>query len=310
MASAPKRLPFHWLSGWRFYRVILLLVAGLVTLIALFYAEENWRGKHAWETYKREQEAKGVVFDYAKLVPPRVPDDQNFAMTPFFAPYFDFVPGTQQPRDTNVWQRGYRVLLTNEVYGILEKGGWTEGKSLDLIRVANELVATNRSSPSRFATGQTQEAARAILEYLKPVDPILDELRNASHRLYSRFNIDYDWESKFSVLLPHLGPLSHICSRCELRAAAELTLNQTDAAFEDVELMFAVLRSTRSEPFLISQVIRASWLTRSLQPIWEGIARHQWSDPQLAEFTGQLDALNFLDDAIHSLRADESFDDC
>ena len=28
------------------------------TLIALFYAEENWRGKHAWEKYKREQEAK------------------------------------------------------------------------------------------------------------------------------------------------------------------------------------------------------------------------------------------------------------
>ena len=57
-------------------------LACLVTLIALFYAEEDWRGWHAWNKFKREWEAKGEKFDFADFVPPPVPDDQNFALTP------------------------------------------------------------------------------------------------------------------------------------------------------------------------------------------------------------------------------------
>jgi hypothetical protein len=309
MEPSRKRLPFSCLFGWKFWRVLLLRVAGLATLIALFYAEENWRGKHAWEAYKREAERKGVVFDFARFVPPRVPDDQNFAMTPFFAPFFDFRPGTQQPRDTNAWKkRSEQVDVARQVYGTLEKNAWREGKSLDVVHLANELTAANRSAPPRFESGQTQGAAQAILDCLKPTEPVLGELRNAGRRPYSRFNIAYDSESKFSILLPHLAPLNYICSISELRASAELALGQTQKASEDVGLMFHVLGATRSEPFLITQVIRASEMTKLTQPIWEGIARHQWSDGQLEEFARELDALNFLDDGIRSLWAAQSFD--
>ncbi len=65
-------------SGWRILRRILTGLAILATLIAIFYAEEDWRGKRAWENCKRELKAKGVVMDWEKLIPPRVPDDQNF----------------------------------------------------------------------------------------------------------------------------------------------------------------------------------------------------------------------------------------
>ena len=65
-------------SGWRIPRRILICLAILATLIAIFYAEEDWRGKRAWENCKRELEAKGVVLDWEKLIPPPVPDDQNF----------------------------------------------------------------------------------------------------------------------------------------------------------------------------------------------------------------------------------------
>ena len=53
-------------------------------MIALFYTEEDWRGKRAWENYKREWEAKGEKFDWQAFVPPSVPDDQNFFTAPIF----------------------------------------------------------------------------------------------------------------------------------------------------------------------------------------------------------------------------------
>jgi hypothetical protein len=63
---------------WRILRRVLIGLAIFATLIAIFYTEENWRGKRAWEKCKRELEAKGVVLDWNAYIPPPVPDDQNF----------------------------------------------------------------------------------------------------------------------------------------------------------------------------------------------------------------------------------------
>jgi hypothetical protein len=59
-------------------KLALLTLAGLVTAVALFYLEEDWRGKHAWNACKSELEAKGIVLDWNKYIPPPAPDDQNF----------------------------------------------------------------------------------------------------------------------------------------------------------------------------------------------------------------------------------------
>jgi len=73
MNEKPKTKP-----GWRWLRRTLIGTAVLATLIAVFYTEEDWRGKRAWENYKCELEAKGEVLDWNKFIPPPVPDDQNF----------------------------------------------------------------------------------------------------------------------------------------------------------------------------------------------------------------------------------------
>jgi hypothetical protein len=59
-------------------KVAIITLAVLVTAVALFYLEEDWRGERAWEKCKAELEAKGLVVDWNKLIPPAVPDDQNF----------------------------------------------------------------------------------------------------------------------------------------------------------------------------------------------------------------------------------------
>ena len=76
------------LFSWRTARQALVGLAGFVTLIAIFYTEENWRGKRAWEHCKRELEAKGAVMDWDKLIPPPVPDDQNIFKAPKMQEWF------------------------------------------------------------------------------------------------------------------------------------------------------------------------------------------------------------------------------
>src|SRR5262249_51960450 len=55
----------------------LLVVAGLVTLIAMFYAVENWRGRKAWNEYQRAQEKQGVRLGLESVVPSPVPAALN-----------------------------------------------------------------------------------------------------------------------------------------------------------------------------------------------------------------------------------------
>ena len=62
------------------WKLLIFLIGFLVLLVVLFYVEEDWRGKRAWEQCKAELEAKGETLDWNAYIPPPVPDDQNFFM--------------------------------------------------------------------------------------------------------------------------------------------------------------------------------------------------------------------------------------
>ena len=52
---------------WRLLRWGLIGLAVLATLVAVLITEENWRGKHDWEAYKRAAEARGERLDVASV---------------------------------------------------------------------------------------------------------------------------------------------------------------------------------------------------------------------------------------------------
>jgi hypothetical protein len=76
------------LFSWRVMRRWLFVVACLATLIALFYAVEDWRGRRTWEKCRRELEAKGAVLDWDAFIPAPVPDEQNIFKAPIMAEWF------------------------------------------------------------------------------------------------------------------------------------------------------------------------------------------------------------------------------
>src|SRR3974390_246741 len=69
----PVRRLLAWLLARRF-----LVLAALVTLVALFYAVENWRGRRAWLAFKTSREVQGQRFDFASLAGLPVSTEKNF----------------------------------------------------------------------------------------------------------------------------------------------------------------------------------------------------------------------------------------
>src|SRR5438309_430641 len=93
---------FRWVRSGKNFRRFLFVAACLVTLILFAYAEENWRGKHAWQKHRHYWEAKGEKFGLADFAPPPVPDDQNFAFTPLLKPALEIMRQVpMNERDTN-----------------------------------------------------------------------------------------------------------------------------------------------------------------------------------------------------------------
>jgi len=181
----------RWLFTPRGLGRLLCVLVCLLTLIGMLYLEEDLRGKRAWHRYERDLKAQGVQISFSAIVPPPVPDDQNFAMTPFLAPLYDYLPGSQTPRDTNAVQRA--TSFAKDLRVASGVGDWRQGKPSDLAA----WLADYEEFPDRYgerkpesATGQVARTnvALAVLAALKGYDPVLEELRSASRRPHSRYD--------------------------------------------------------------------------------------------------------------------------
>jgi len=290
----------RWLCCWRNFRRFAFGVACFITLILLGYAVENWRGKRAWESHKREWIAKGEKFTIAELAPAPAPDEQNFALTPLLKPSMDFTyqnsPGSSVVwRDTNGLARLQNVRADLRDDGTdqdkLTLGSPEKGTFADLA-VCREFYRGNTNYPQPAVAGT---AAEDILVALGKFDEELKELHEAAAaRPRTRFPIEYESQPAWGILLPHLSHIKGLTILTHVRAVAELEARRPADAFADLKLGFRFSDNLREEPLLINHLVRIASLAINLQTVREGLVRHAWTDAQLAELEKYLGSLNLL----------------
>ena len=316
----PVRRLFSWLLCRRF-----LMLGCLVTLVALFYAIEDWRGRRAWQHYKREWEAKGERFNLASFIPPPVPNDQNFFETPLWNDmHFVHRINTSDWRDPNwtttVWSDtnwGNRVIF--DAFGpkgnnAPDTGSWTKAQRTDwpawqaYYRGSNNLFAAQSGPPTNYfpIAKEPQTPAADVLLALGKFNENRRLLIAAAARPQARFWINYD--AGFAALLPHLARLKASAQYLSLHANAALKAGDRETALEDVKLLFRLIESIRSEPILISHLVRVATLAIALQPVWEGLADRAWSEAELRVIESELGKLDFLADYHFAVRGERASD--
>jgi hypothetical protein len=292
---------------------ILFWLACLALLVVVVCLVLSWSGRSAWDNYRRQWEARGERFDFASFVPKPVPDDQNFALVPIVASSYERILDKNghkiSPPNRNVVNR-----LELEIYGDYSlvqtptngSGSWTRGMTSDLKVWQNYYRALAARTNLFPIPPQPQSPAADVLLALSKYDSAIEELRRASRRPCSRFPLNYDTDRPYDIWLPHLAALKHCSQVLQLRAIAELQNNQSGKAMDDVKLMLCLTESIHSEPFLISHLVRIAMVNLTLQPVWEGLVEHKWSDAQLAELNQELARLDFLADYEFSMRGERA----
>jgi len=331
-----RRLFTRCALKWFLGTLLFLMVLG-----AAYYFGENWRGERAWESYKLEGESRGESFDFAGFIPPPVPDDQNFALSPVVASGYlrrmDKSGLPIHPENTNVVDRltmnAYRQKVVTSTN--LSLGDWRNGRLTDLMAwqiyyrtrfVTNELMAQPLNGrwrdPKKNDTNmygmvvesldtnefpvaaQPQSPAADVLLALSKYASAMEELRQASRLPCSRFPLNYRSDDPAQILFPHWGGLKSCAEILRLRAVAELNNQQSDKALADVGLMLYLANSIRREPSGYSFEVQMSLVNCAVQPVWEGLARRQWSADELAALERELSGIDAVQDYGFALRAE------
>ena len=168
-------------SSWRNFKRLLLGLACLAGLIVLFYAEEDIRGRLAWGQFKAQWEAKGEKFDFAAFIPPTVPDDRNFAMTPVVSTTYGQIldrNGHQlSPQNTKVVNRLQMPLDAGDGGPTNGVGNWQKAIRSNLgpwQRYYRQLSLRTNLFP---VPPQPQTPAADVLLALSKYDSTIEELR-------------------------------------------------------------------------------------------------------------------------------------
>lgn len=225
-----------------------------VTLTALFYAEEDWRGKRAWEKSKHELEARGFDPIWENYIPPAVPDGQNF----FKAPKMQ------------------------------ERFVGREDRNAFSVPSRNENTSTVGAATNSIIT---EAQARDYIAWSDKLAPDFDLLREALKRPYAR--MDGDYSQPANVPIPNFVGAREYARVLAQRAHCYFLLHQPDAALQQLTLIHDMCRMFQGAPTgnpmtLVAAMIDVAVIGLYADTIAEGFRLHAWQEPQLTALEKQL----------------------
>lgn len=258
-------------TGWRWLRRISIDLTIFATLVAIFYTEENWRGKRAWENCKRELEAKGAVLDWNKYIPPPVPDEQNFFGDPRMAEWFVKQTNGFVGRYTNVWNG----------------------------------IATNSQTTAKITDTNT---AASYLFWSDRFTPTFDEVRTALKRPCAI--IPGDYSVSYLIPIPNFIIMRSLAQVQAQRAQCHLLLGQPNRAFHELTLIHDVCRILKKPPVgypetLVEAMINVAITGLYVNTVQDGLRLHAWQEPQLTAIQKQLQDTFLLPPVAEAMRMEQ-----
>lgn len=301
--------PAQWTTRWFHWanlRAVLFGVLSSITVLLLARTLSDWQGRRAWEAYRAEAEKRGVVFELEKLMPPPVPDAENFAATPLLRKFQPANPEWKAFRySTNYNERTATPVRPDDLRPKMpapHAKQWFDGKLTDLAAWQTYY----RASTNWPKWPEPREPAADVLKALSRWDSELAELAEAGRRPHCRFNL-FVAADGVSTLLPHYAVLKGAAETLRLRAVARNTSGQTAEAFADVNLLFRLSESIATEPLLIGHLVRIALHTHALRTVWEGLEAHRWTDAQLAHWQKELGRRDFGAELRHAMAGEQAF---
>jgi hypothetical protein len=261
-------------AGRRYIRTIFLALSVLTLLVIVFYAEENWRGKRAWEKYKHELEAKGEHLDWEYFIPPPVPDGENFFKAPQMKEWFQRTKGSV-PNYPFEWPPPEK--------------NWSEATNLEMI--VHSVIDVDYP-----ATILTNWFDTHYVNEFRSFDA-------ASERTQAR--LDDNYLDPFAEDRPNLIGLRQMAQVLTDCAEAHLLTDRSDLALLDLTRLRRLMDVVKNDPRLTCAMVRVATGNLYFSTIADGFNRQSWDDGQIEILQRQLQPIKLLPEVDRAFRGGE-----
>lgn len=284
-------------------RYTAFVIAAFVTIVVLIGSWISFQGRREWAAAKAELLARGEKLSLVELAPPEIPDERNFFADPLWEEVFAVnADGSRavpyQQRRLNAFGERISPELKHEMDTVFD-GTPFQLKS-DMRRYAAGRAAYNL--PSLDDPKRRQKASHLILETLAPVAPLLDKIEALLQRPDARAPIAY--ELGYRAPLEHFGYFLDLSEAFSARAIAKLALGDPNAAAGDILTDLRLADALRSEPLLISQLVRDAVIGKVLTALDVGISMNAWTEETLAPIQNALESTRSMETLTRALRGE------
>lgn len=285
-----------WRPGWRAVRRfaagvgLLLLILGLG--IACFYGVQDWQSRRHWNAFQKQLKQQGESLSVAPLLPGPVADRDNAAAAPAFQQLLTRMKEPRKflgklPRSDEAgfaqWNNPQAVQWPAQSFSGWYAPSWAKPPS-----------ESKKPSPGQWA--------ETVIQSLEADAAELRALAEATERPHFQVLAS---RSTAAVLQPPreaIAALEQLHCLFQWRARAQLERSRGVEAAADVLTSLRLARFAGELPDLLSASRQQVLVVRSLQPIWEGQVRHQWTAEQLAAFQQSLASFQLLAGHTNAIR--------
>jgi hypothetical protein len=300
----------------RFFRksiIWLICIAAVLAVgLALFYAEEDWRGMQDWTKCQRSLAAQGETLDLRQLIPPGKPED-DLSKVPIFAELYQANP--DYPHDHQFEWYAYHwphprhksrmndldVSLNASVYATRPDLIFsTKEKSFDLASWQKYY----RSQPESQLTQPIGTPAQDVLKVLSRFDSDLTKIDGAVSNPSAYWPIQYD--TPFISNLDGNVSMHRVAMILTLRGIAHLENDEVEQAEKDFFATSRLNRPLTKGCLLINYTVISTNQFRNNLLLSEGLRHHSWDDSQLREIETSLASTDMLALAVDTLRIERA----
>ena len=326
LATRPIALARHfWCRRRIFARRLLWTTLVGATSLALFYAEENWRGRRAWQLAVEAYEAGGESLSPELLSGRSIPDEDNFGaieflrgMTVSLAPEDPdyYPPGGTMENSSAPCRRLYQVwdhpFENRQQFSELAR---QSGDSFEIRKPADlsflhDYFLSNGIMPVR------PDPDNKLLDVLEALEAehgeVFRALAAGTDRPHAQFvppsvaQVDHE-EFIYGPPLPHLQSIQLFCRPLKYRASLAIRVGDRQRARESIAIAMKLREATASGGIIIEVLVANAVTSIFRSPIWEVLQSRSWDETQLHWLQMELGKIDYADEILDGWRREIAY---
>lgn len=289
--------------------VLAIVIASIPTaLVVLAFPVGNHLADAGWRSFRSEWESRGEIFAVEKLLPPEIPDDQNFAKAPLIAECFDALPLVETHASHD--HHGHDHAPTEEAPPAPTRlGGFSVFADGSVRNPAQPRALSYTSGMPVELSGFVPAGAANTdpISYLDEVferhDSVIVGLITAAEREGAYFPVDLAQPSATKLAhLPALIPAIHALRVHNLALIAAGPERSKLAASRVIGTLRVIRLGTECEGLASHSVRIMALESAGLEVIWHALLHQRFGDAEWKAIDRELRAFPFGPRLLHALR--------